>query len=346
MKYPVSKPTITELERRYVSEVMESGNISSISPFVGKFEESFASYHKALYGVACSSGTNALTLAVRALGLGEGDEVIVPDFTMIASAWGVTYSGAKPVFVDCGDDLNIDVTKIEEKITPRTKAIMAVHIYGRQCNMKEIMRIAYEYNLYVIEDSCEAHGVPLVGDIACFSLYGNKIITSGEGGICVTNSERLMKQMQHLRSVTFDVKHTFHHKKMGYNFRMTGLQAAVALAQVERIDEILEKRKQIEAWYDKYLPESIKMPKRDVLWMYDVKVDDKDKFMQLLEEKGIETRPFFKPMRMQVQYYDEAYKSSNAYKMSQVGLYLPTYFDLTEEDVKYISEAVINTLKQ
>lgn len=278
-RYPVSQPHLTGREIYYVTEAVTTGWISSQGPFVQRFEETFADWNGQGHGVACSSGTTALTLALRALGIGPGDEVLVPEFTMIASAWAVTYTGATPVFVDCGDDLNIDVALLESKITPRTKAIMPVHIYGRRCDMDAIMDLAYQYNLRVVEDSAEAHGVRPVGDIACFSLYANKIISSGEGGICLTNDARLAEQMKHLRGMAFSKAHDFVHKKLAYNFRMTNLQAGVALAQVERIDEILELRSRIEKQYDERLsgiPGITRMPGRDVLWMYDLLAEGRD----------------------------------------------------------------------
>ena len=342
---PVSKPDLSGNEFKYIKEAIKSGWISSRGNFVQRFEDLFSYKHKAEYGVACSSGTSALLLALRALNIGEGDEVIVPEFTMIATAWAVSYTGAKPVFVDCGKDLNIDVSKIEEKITPRTKAIIPVHIYGRRANMEKIKEIAYEYNLYVVEDSCEAHGVPLSGDIACFSLYGNKIITSGEGGICITNNERLAGQMEHLRGMAFNKEHTFLHKKFAYNFRMTNLQGAVALAQTERLDEILQKRKQIEKWYNEGLRDITKiqrMPKRDVLWYYDLLAFERDRLRRYLAENGIETRVFFKPMSQQPMYYRDDYYNLRAYSFSLVGLYLPTFTSITKGEVDYVCQKIRN----
>src|SRR3990167_6845912 len=200
-KYPVSQPQLDGNELKYITECLESGWISAKGNFVGRFESAFANYHNALYGISCSSGTTALILALRACNIGKGDEVIVPEFTMIATAWAVTIVGAKPVFVDCGKDLNIDASFIERKITEYTRAIMPAHIYGRVCDMNAINKIAHDYNLYVIEDSCEAHSTPIKGDIACFSLFANKIITAGEGGICVTNEKRIAEQIRHLSSM-------------------------------------------------------------------------------------------------------------------------------------------------
>lgn len=350
MKYPVAKPNVSGNERKYLNECIDTGWISSGGAFVEKLEQQFAIFNCTKHCVACSSGTTALTLALRALDIGPGDEVIVPDFTMIASAWAVTYTGATPVFVDCGDDLNIDVTKIEGNITPRTRAIMPVHIYGRLCDMDSIMDIARRYNLRVVEDACEVQGaIPVErGDIQCYSLFANKIISSGEGGLITTNDSRLNWQLRHLRSMAFDPDHSFLHSKLGYNFRISNLQAAVGLAQVERLSEFLKKRKKIESWYDTHL-EHLTVGPRDVLWVYDIVVRNRDKVMGQLADKGVESRMFFKPMTTQPMYDIEEIDPghsffSNAFQFSKKGLYLPTYVDLTEEDVDYISKNVLEVL--
>lgn len=337
---PVSKPWLGGRELEYVTDAVSDGWISSQGPYVRKFESEFADYNGIAHGVACSSGTTALTLALRALGVGPGDEVIVPEFTMIATAWAVTYTGATPVFVDCGDDLNIDVSLIEEKITPRTKVVMPVHIYGRRCDMDRIMDLAHEYNLRVVEDSAEAHGVRPVADIACFSLFANKIITAGEGGICLTNDKRLADQMAHLRAMAFTKDHSFLHKKLAYNFRMTSMQAAVALAQTEQLDTILETRREIERRYDEGLSgiDGITlMPPRDVLWMYDLRAERREELRDFLADEGIETRLFFKPMSRQPGYLDADWPSLNASRFSEDGFYLPTHTGLTEEDQEFIT---------
>ncbi|MFE4829733.1 DegT/DnrJ/EryC1/StrS family aminotransferase [Streptomyces sp. NPDC056672] len=341
--HPVSRPWLGGRELEYVTEAVGDGWISSQGPYVRRFEEEFARYNGVAHGVACSSGTTALTLALRALGVGPGDEVIVPEFTMIASAWAVTYTGATPVFVDCGDDLNIDVSLIEEKITRRTKVILPVHIYGRRCDMDRIMELAHEYNLRVVEDSAEAHGVRPVGDIACFSLFANKIITAGEGGVCLTNDGRLAEQMAHLRAMAFTKDHSFLHKKLAYNFRMTSMQAAVALAQTERLDTILATRREIERRYDEGLrgiDGITTMPPRDVLWMYDVRAERREELRDFLAAEGIETRVFFKPMSRQPGYYDADWPSLNASRFSEDGFYLPTHTGLTEEDQEFITGRV------
>ncbi|MEV8391605.1 MULTISPECIES: DegT/DnrJ/EryC1/StrS family aminotransferase [unclassified Streptomyces] len=341
--HPVSKPWLGGRELEYVTDAVSDGWISSQGPYVAKFESEFAGYNGTAHGVACSSGTTALTLALRALGVGPGDEVIVPEFTMIATAWAVTYTGATPVFVDCGDDLNIDVSLIEEKITPRTKVIMPVHIYGRRCDMDRIMELAHEYNLRVVEDSAEAHGVRPVADIACFSLFANKIITAGEGGICLTDDQHLADQMAHLRAMAFTKDHSFLHKKLAYNFRMTSMQAAVALAQTERLDTILETRREIERRYDEGLSgiDGITlMPPRDVLWMYDLRAERREELRDFLADEGIETRVFFKPMSRQPGYLHPDWPSLKASRFSEDGFYLPTHTGLTAEDQEFITGTI------
>jgi len=287
---------------------------------VKKFESLWANFNGYKYGVACNSGTNALFLALKSLGIGEGDEVIVPEFTMIASAWAVTYTGATPVFVDCKDDLTIDTDKII--ITEKTKAIMPVVIYGRNCDDCK------RFGVPIVEDMAEGHGLKPRGKIACYSFYKNKIIETGEGGMCLTNNKGLAKEMESLANMYFDEERTYLHPKIGYNFRMTDIQATQGIKQVKDFGNILEKRRQIESWWNEYLPKEIQMPKRETVWMYDIKCDQKFKIPM--------ARYFFKPMSMQPMYLKE-YKHLNAYKWSKKGMYLPLW-DLTEEEVIKISK--------
>lgn len=334
----VSKPSISSREKENVTNAVNMGDIG-IGHYITQFEQSWAIFNRMSYGIACDNGTNALFLALKALKIGPGDEVIVPEFTMIASAWAVTYTGATPVFVDCADDLNIDVDKIEKKITNKTRAIMPVHIYGRQCNMDRIIFLAGKYNLFVIEDSAEAHGIIPRGDIVCYSFYGNKIITTGSGGMCLTNSKEIAEEIRLLTNMYFNKDHTFLHPKTGYNFRMTNIQAAIGCAQVIRTKELLAKRKEIEGWYDNYLPHRFLMPKRDVVWVYDIDCGhDQEKIRLKLERKDIETRVFFKPMSMQPMYLSENYEKLNAFKWSQRGIYLPMYPDMILTDVIKIAD--------
>lgn len=354
MKYPIAKPDLTGNELKYTTDAIREGWISSLGSNVKEFEREFADFVGVDYAVACNSGTTALHLALIALGIGEGDEVIVPNFTMIASAWAVTYTGAKPVFVNAGVDLNIDVKAIEDHITPKTKAIMPVHIYGRMCNMDAINKIAYEYNLLVIEDACEAHGATYNGkragslsDIAAFSLYGNKIITCGNGGVVVTSDKRLYDQLIHMREMAFDPDHTFLHKKMAYNYRLGNIDAGVALGQIERINEFLEKRSQILDWYDSHLKDlTLQRPEGSVLWVYDVFFKDSEERDHIRKEcakAGIDTRYLFKPMTWQPMYKEirEDFCSELA---ANKGLYFPVYTQMEKEDVDFICETIKKNL--
>lgn len=342
---PVAKPSITRLEKRYVKEALESGFISH-GPFVTQFEERWAAYNGYKYGVACNSGTTAMFLALKALGVGNGEEVVVPEFTMAATAWAVSYTGANPVFVDCADDLNMDINKIREVLKPKTSVIMPVHIYGRKCHMDMIRVAIRQRRIKIVEDMAEAHGIKPSGDIACYSFQGNKIITTGEGGMCLTNDIGLAEEMRKLSTLYFDFNRTLLHNKIGYNFKMTNLQAAIGCAQLDRIDEILNKRKRIEKLYNKLLPDYMHMPPRQVLWMYDVIVGKKqEEVKKRLLKKGVDSRYFFKPMSRQSM-YNRHWQNLNASKWSEVGLYLPTYTDMTKEEVKYVADSLIEVQRE
>jgi perosamine synthetase len=257
-------------------------------PHYKKLEEKYAQFVGSKYAVSCNTGTSALHLALLALGITKGDEVIMPDFTMVACGFAVAYTGAKPVFVDCDDSLNIDVTQIEKKITKRTKAIMAVHIYGRLCNMKAIHKIAKKHNLKVIEDGCEAQGAiyKSKADITCYSFYANKIIHAEEGGICTTDNKEYADTMNYYKNMAFSPEHDYFHKHIGYNYRMPESQAKLALKSLKNVKKELKRRRAWEKKMDKRCHPEIKMHKRDVVWVYDV----------LTPLTGKNTRPFFKPL--------------------------------------------------
>jgi len=354
-KYPVAKPTVGDPERMNLLKAIHLKEISSKGEFVGQFEAAFAKWLGVKHAVACSSGTAALTLAVKALGIGKGDRVIVPNFTMIASALGVVHNGAECFFVDCADDMNIDPKWFDEWEPSDEKAVMPVHLYGRSCDMDKVMAYAKEHDLKVIEDACEAHGatwkgkkVGTIGDIGCFSLFANKIITAGEGGVAVTNDDELAEKLRWYRSLCFDTDHTFLHGDLGFNFRMTNLQAAVALAQLERIDEFLGKRDNIRRWYDeKLIDYTIPRPQGSVLWMYDVVVRDskqRESVMKKLAKQDIETRRGFKPMTWQPPFGGKKTTTSKADYFAEQVLYLPTYTDLTRDDVATIADAFLKAL--
>lgn len=248
-------------------------------------ELKYSKYVKSNFGVSCSSGTAALHLALMGVGVTKGDEVIIPDFTMAACGFAVEYCGATPVFIDCDKTLCMDWKLIEKKITKKTKAIMAVHIYGRLCQMKHILRIARKYRIPVIEDSCEAQGAVFnsKADITCYSFYENKIIHAEEGGMCTTDNKKYADRMNYLKNMAFSPEHDYMHKEIGYNYRMPNTQALLALKSLKEVSKELKRRRILEKQYTKATPKLYQMPKRDVVWVYDMLMSGGD-------------RPFFKPL--------------------------------------------------
>lgn len=333
----LSRPYITRKEVEYVNDCLAKSDIG-IGKYIDKFENTWAEYNHYRHGISCNSGTNAIYLALKALGVGQGDEVIVPEFTMVATAWAVSYTGATPVFLDCTDNLTMNHKLLKSKITERTKAIIPTAIYGRM-PVNELYVISKSNGLLIVEDMAEGHGIQPKGDIACYSFYGNKIITTGEGGMCLTNDKEWADEIRSLANMYFDKDRTLIHHKIGHNFRMTNIQAAIGLAQVENIGEILAKRWEIEFWYNKHLDIKFQMPPREVVWFYDIKVKDAERMKRRLESLNIPSRYFFKPMSQQPMYKAE-YEHLNAYKWSLRGLYLPTYIGMTEKDVKLIASEV------
>lgn len=355
---PVAEPLLGEEELNNVIEAVKSGWISSKGKFVEEFESKFARYCNRKYGIATSNGTVALHLALTVLDIKKGDEVIVPNLTFIAVANSVFNCNAKPVFVDSHPEYwCIDPERIEEKITPRTKAIIPVHLYGHPCDMDSIMDIAEDHDLYVIEDAAEAHGaeykgikVGSFGDISCFSFYGNKIITTGEGGMCLTNNEELVEKMETLRNHGMDPNKRYWHEFIGFNYKMTNLQAAIGAAQLNKLDEFIRKKRQIAKFYSKGLEdlaekELVKLhPEMQwakcIYWMYCILIEDKfgvsrDHLMEKLEEKRIETRPFFYPINVMPPYKDDE-KFPFTEEISRKGINLPSGVNLTEGDISKI----------
>ncbi len=278
-----------------------------------QLEKEYANFVGSKYAVSCNSGTSALHLALMALNIGKGDEVIMSDFTMVACGYAVAYTGAKVVTVDCDDRFNIDVSKIEEKITKRTKAIMAVHIYGRLCNMKEILKIAKKYNLKVIEDACEAQGAVYASkaDITCYSFYRNKIIHAEEGGICTTNNKKYVDKMNYLKNMAFDKGHTYFHKDIGYNYRMSDSQAKLALKSLNDYEKNKKKRRKLEyEFYGKH--------PHDAVWVLDTLCKDK-KIRDKIVKNEKTARYFFKPLSTMPMFKQKVGK--NALRYSQLGLY-------------------------
>jgi perosamine synthetase len=350
---PVYEPSLGAGELENVVSAVRSGWISSKGAFVNEFEEKFAEYCGRQYGVSTSSGTAALHLAVEVLEMKKGDEVIVPALTFIATANSVVYTGAKPTFVDSHEDYwCIDPEKIE--ISPETRAIIPVHLYGHPCDMGPIMDMAEDHSMYVIEDAAEAHGaeykgkkVGSFGDISCFSFYGNKILTTGEGGMCLTDDDELYEKMRILRDHGMNPKRRYWHDVIGFNYRMTNLQAAVGVAQLGRLDETVEKKRQIARWYEHELIDSDivsgihpEMPwAKCVYWMYSIMIDDRDGLMKGLKEAGIDTRPFFYPIpTMPPHQADERYPVAE--QLSARGVNLPSSTTITQEEVAYICRCI------
>lgn len=359
---PISQPSITQKEIDYVTDAVKSGWVSSLGKYIDSFECEFAAFCGVKHAVSTANGTVAIQLALAALGIKEGDEVIVPDFSFIATANAVKHAGATPVFADIDPfSLCISVDEIRKKITSRTKAIMPVHIYGHPADMPAINALANDYNLFVIEDAAEAHGSAINekktgswGHCGTFSFYGNKNITCGEGGMITTNSDELNERLRFLRDHAMSKEKRYWHTEIGYNFRMTNLQAALGLAQLQRAEELIAKRIQIYNWYKKYLHniDVVTLNKTypwayNTYWLVCAELANyteikRTELMAKLKQAGIDTRPYFYPMSMMPMY--EKTNNPVTYSIYMKGINLPTYFDLQEEEVKYICEKLIALL--
>jgi perosamine synthetase len=364
-KIPVSEPSLGRQELQYATKAIKSGYISGThARYVERFEEEFARYCNVEYGVAVTSGTTALHLAVVCLGVGPGDEVIVPAFTNIATALAVAYTGAKPIPVDCErDTFCMDPTQIERRISPRTKAIIPVHVYGHPADMNPILRIATRNSLRVIEDSAEAHGAIYMGrkvgsmsDVSCFSFYANKIITTGEGGMLLTNKRSIAQRARLLRNLAFTDRRRFLHEHIGFNYRMTNVQGAIGLAQLHRIAELVRAKRAFAKAYSERLTGNrrILLPAersgcRNVYWMYGIRLArnariTRDKLMSKLDKRGIETRAFFLPMHKQPAFVNKGWYRHESHPVSEeiarTGLYLPSGYGLTEKSIETICETL------
>ena len=355
--FPVAEPQFGDAELKYVSECVLTGWVSSAGQFVKKFEDLFAEFCGTKFAVTTTNGTAALHLSMLALGIGPGDEVIVPSLTFISTANAVTFTGAKPVFVDSEQyTWNIDPAGIEKAITSRTKAIIPVHLYGHPADMDPILEIADKYGLAVVEDAAEAHGalykgkkVGSLGKIGMFSFFGNKIITTGEGGMIVTDDQKLAEKMRVLRDHGMDPKRRYWHSVIGYNYRMTNIQAALGVAQMERINQILKKKKDNAAFYNAGLHgiPGISLPPEakwasNVYWLYSIIVDEgkfgmsSEKLRKNLKEKDIETRSLFSPVHQQP-IYDTGQHLPVAEDLSKRGLSLPSSANLSKTEIEKIT---------
>lgn len=359
---PVAEPDLGQEELDNVIKVIKSSWISSKGKFITEFEQQFAKYCQVNYGVSVCNGTAALHLALETLNVKKSDEVIVPALTFISVANAVTYTGAKPVFVDSHPGYwCINPEKIEEKITKETKAIIPVHLYGHPCHMDLIMDIAKIHNLWVIEDCAEGHGaeyegrkIGSFGDISCFSFYGNKIITTGEGGMCLTNNKKLAEKMKVLRNQGMNLNKKYWHDFIGFNYRMTNMQAAIGVAQLEKLDKFIKKKREIANWYNDEFRELeskglIKLPPemawaKSIYWMYSILIEDnsdisRKDLMERLKEGGIETRPLFYSIP-QMPPYASNEKFPIAEELSKKGLNLPTSCKLKKETIGQISSEI------
>jgi perosamine synthetase len=363
----VAAPALVGKEKQYVMDCLESNWISSNGQYIKRFESAFAEFSGVKHALSCCNGTVALHLALLALGVGPGDEVIVPSLTFVATANAVTYCGARPVFVDSEPETwNIDPTLIEEKITPRTKGVIVVHLYGHPADMDLVQTIAHQHGLFIIEDAAEAHGakykgqrVGSLGDIATFSFYGNKIITTGEGGMVVTNDDTLASRVQQIKGQGMDPNRRYWFTMVGYNYRMTNIAAAIGLAQLEKADWHIARRREIAAQYSrrlKGLPGIMLQPEKpwayNVYWMNSVVLDDnlmlsRDAVIAKLAKMGIETRPFFYPMHTLPIYQDLAKGQGFpvAERLAAQGINLPSSATLCDEDVVFICEQLIQDLE-
>lgn len=361
---PVNEPVLNGREKEYLQACIDSGWISSEGPFVGEFESALAARLNRSYGVAVTSGTSALDAAIASLNIGPGDEVIVPTFTIISCLNQIVRCGATPVLVDADPDTwTMEVGRLESLITPRTRAILIVHIYGLPVDISPVLEVAESRGLFVIEDAAEALGQAYrgrpcgsFGHLSTLSFYPNKTITTGEGGMVLTDDEELAHRLRSVRNLCFQDKKRFVHEELGWNFRMTNVQAALGLAQLERIDEFLERKHDIGKRYHESLVDvpGLQLPVRvtqyaeNGYWVFGIVLDesfgDAESARAELAEHGIGSRPFFCPMHMQPVFRrmglfrGESYP--NAERLYRQGLYLPSGIGLTEVDQVRVCDAI------
>jgi perosamine synthetase len=366
---PVNRPLLDGNEKKYLAECVETGWISSEGPFVKRLEIEFAKLMGCAHGVAVCNGSVALEVALAALRIGAGDEVILPTFTIISCASAIVRAGALPVVVDCQPDTwNLDPNLLAAKITDRTKAIMVVHVYGLPVDMDPVIELARRHNLFVIEDASEQHGqtykgrpVGSLGDIATVSFYPNKQITTGEGGMVLTNDTALADRCRDLRNLCFDKQRRYIHQELGWNFRMSNVQAAIGVAQLERVGQILEKKREIGRWYQQRLrghPRLQLPPERteyaeNIYWVFGIVLDEAISFdaveaMRRLKSKEVDSRHFFWPLHEQPVFRNRGWftneRCPNAERIARRGFYLPSGLGLTEEEADTAARALVEII--
>jgi perosamine synthetase len=360
---PVNEPLLTGNEKRYLNECIDTGWISSEGPFIKKFENQMARYIGRKHAIAVTNGTAALEMAVIALGIKEGDEVIMPSFTIISCCQALVKAGVKPVLLDSNiDTFNINVDDIEAKITVKTKAIMVVHIYGLPVDMDPVLELCKKYNLFLIEDAAEVHGQTYkgkkcgsFGDISIFSFYPNKHITTGEGGMVLVDDNDLVMRCKSLRNLCFNSEKRFVHEELGWNLRMTNIQAALGVAQLEKINEFIKKKRWIGKMYHELLSDidAIKLPieklpySNNIYWVFPLVIKDEypkiaDQIMKELGSHNIGTRPFFYPMHQQPVFNNMGLfldvRLPNSEKLYRKGFYIPSGMALTIEQINEVSK--------
>jgi perosamine synthetase len=361
--YKITEPDIGEEEEKEVITVLRSGQLGGRGDEVGKFEKAFAKRMGSKNGVATPNGTSALHLALMALGIGKEDEVIVPDLTFAATINAVIYTGAAPVLIDVNKDYwGMEAEAVEKAITPKTKAILPVHLYGHPCNMMEIMNVAEDNNLVVVEDCAEAHGAEVArqtvgtfGSVGCFSFYGNKLMTTGEGGMCITDDDRLADRMRYLADQCMTRERPYWHGEVGRNYLMNAMSAAVGLVQVKRLNELIEKKRRIAKIYaEEFEDTDVHVVReeswaKDVYWLNCITLYDewtRDKLHELLKRYGIETRKLFYPLHVMPPYAvagrGKEFPISD--EVSSRGLCLPSSTKLVEKDVRKIAGAIKDVL--
>ena len=368
---PVNTPLINNKDALSVAKTIKSGWISSEGPSVKEFEKKIAKFLDRKFGCAVSSGTAALEIAIRSLGLNKNDEVIMPSFTIISNAMAIVKSSAKPILVDVNlNTWNIKIEDIEKKITKKTKCLMIPHIYGLANDMDKILKITKKYNLYLIEDAAEVFGLKYknkqcgsFGDISILSFYANKHITTGEGGMLLTNNPRLNEKFKDYRNLCFgSKKNRFNHYDISWNYRYTNIQAALGLSQLNRIGKIIKKKHEIGNYYYKHfknIKNIILQPNKlsyckNIYWVFGIVLKRNNKnnissVIKRLQSKNIGTRPFFWPMHKQDAFKKKNYfknvKLSNSEFISKNGFYLPSGLGLTSKELKFVKDTVISILK-
>jgi len=368
---PVNEPLLNGNEKKYLSECIDSGWISSEGPFVARFEENFAKYIGRKYAISVSNGTAAIDISIAAIDIEEGDEVIMPDFTIISCIHQIIRAKAIPVLIDCDRATwNMRVDDIEAKITSKTKAIMVVHIYGLPVDMNPVLDIAKKYNLKIIEDAAEVHGQTYFnkkcgtfGDLSTFSFYPNKHITTGEGGMVLTDNKALAERLRSLRNLCFNNKNRFVHEELGWNMRLTNMQAALGVAQLEQIETFIEKKRYIGNSYNHLLDSISCFEKplvetvyaKNIYWVYGLVIKEgfdtrASEVIKELGALGIGTRPFFYPMHKQPAlikkdlFNDEEYLNSSY--IAQKGFYIPSGLGINDEKIEIVADKIKVVVKK